>query len=97
MIGTLLHSTRVTPSFAAFTVAVPVTIYLVVLAPLSTRRTGEPAALPLTLLTGALILAAAAATPVFALPVSTVIMVVLVALLLAYHLIAAHRATRQPE
>jgi len=97
VIGTLLHSTRVTPPFAAFTVAVPVTIYLVVLAPLSTRRSGEPAALPLTLLTGALILAAAAATPVFALPVSTVIMVVLVALLLAYHLIAAHRATRQPE
>jgi hypothetical protein len=41
-------------------------------------------------------LAAAAATPILTLPFSIVIMVVLVALLLAYHLTAAHRATRQP-
>jgi low temperature requirement protein LtrA len=93
VIGTLTHSTRVTPAFAAFTVAVPVAIYLVVLALLSTRRGGEPAALRLTLLTAALILAAAAATPALTLPLSIVIMVVLVALLLAYHLTAAHRTT----
>jgi low temperature requirement protein LtrA len=96
VIGTLTHGTRVTPSFAAFTVAIPVTIYIVVLAQLSTRGSGEPAARQLTLLTGALILAAAAATPILTLPFSIVIMVVLVALLLAYHLTAAHRATRQP-
>jgi low temperature requirement protein LtrA len=95
-IGTLTHGTRVTPSFAAFTVAIPVTIYIVVLAPLSTRRSGEPAALRLTLLTAALILVAAAATPVLTLPVSIVIMVVLVALLLAYRLTVAHRAAGQP-
>ena len=96
VIGTLTHSTRVTPSFAAFTVAIPVTIYIVVLAQLSTRGSGEASARQLTLLTGALILAAAAATPILTLPFSIVIMVVLVDLLLAYHLTAAHRATRQP-
>jgi low temperature requirement protein LtrA len=97
VIGTLLHSSRVTPAFAAVTVAIPVTIYIAVLALLSTRRGGEPAALWLTLLTSALILTAAAATPALTLPFSIVIMAVLVALLLAYRLTAAHQATRQPE
>jgi low temperature requirement protein LtrA len=95
-IGTLLHDTRVTPAFAAFAVAIPVAIYIVVLALLGTRG-GEPVALGLTLVTAALLLAAAAATPVVTLPASTVIMMVLVALLLAYHLAAAHRADRQPD
>jgi hypothetical protein len=97
VIGTLLHSSRVTPAFAAVTVAIPVTIYIVVLALLSTRRGGEPTVLWLTLLTSALILTAAAATPALTLPFSIVIMAVLVALLLAYRLTAAHQATRQPE
>jgi low temperature requirement protein LtrA len=96
VIGTLTHGTRVTPAFAAFTVAIPVTIFIVVLAPLGTRRSGEPADLWLTLLTGVLVLAAAAATPALTLPLSIVIMAVLVALLLACHLAAAHRASRQP-
>ena len=95
-IGTLTHSTRVSPSFAAFTVAIPVTVYLAVLGLLSTRNGGDLAALWLTLLTAAVILAAAAATPALTLPLSTVLMVVLVALLLAYHLAAAHRAAPQP-
>jgi hypothetical protein len=95
VIGTLTHSTHVTPVFAAFTVAIPVAVYIVVLALLATRTGGEPAALQLTLLTAALIMAAAA-TPILTLPLSTVIMVVLVALLLAYHLTAAHRASGQP-
>jgi low temperature requirement protein LtrA len=95
-IGTLTHSTRVTPAFAAFAVAIPVTIYLLVLALISTRRSGEPASLGLTVLTAALILAAAAAPPILTLPLSIVIMVALVALLLTYHLTAAHRASRQP-
>jgi len=96
VIGTLLHSTRVTPVFAAFSVAIPVTIYIVVLALLGTRSSGEPAALWPTLLTSALIMATAAATPALTLPFSIVTMVVLVALLLAYRLTAAHRATPQP-
>jgi low temperature requirement protein LtrA len=91
-IGTLVHDTSVSPAFAAFTVAIPVTVYLVVLVLISTRA-GEPAAVGLTFLTAALILAAALATPALTLPGSIVIMVVLVALLLAYHLAAAHRAT----
>jgi len=78
-------------------VAIPVTIYIVVLALLGTRRGGEPAALWPTLLTGALVLAAAAAAPALTLPVSIVVMVVLVTLLLAYRLTAAHLATSQPE
>jgi len=96
VIGTLTHSTRITPTFAALTVAIPVAVYIVVLAPLSTRTRGEPAAFQLTLLTAALVLAAAAATPILTLPLSIVIMAVLVALLLAYHLTAAHRAARRP-
>jgi len=97
VIGTLLHDTRLSPAFAALTVAIPVTIYIVVLALLATRTGGEPAALWPTLLTGALVLAAAAAAPALTLPVSIVVMVVLVTLLLVYRLTAAHRATRQPE
>jgi hypothetical protein len=97
VIGTLIHSTHVSPAFAAFTVAIPVTIYVVVLALLGSREDGEPAAPRLKLLISALVLAAAAATPALTLPFSIVIMVVLAALLLAYHLTAAHRATPQPE
>jgi low temperature requirement protein LtrA len=94
-VGTLAHSTQVTPRFAAFTVAIPVAIFIVVLALLSTRMSGEPAAAGLTLLTAALVLAAAAAASALTLPLSIVIMVLLVALLLARHLIAAHQAVRQ--
>lgn len=91
-IGTFIHSTRVTPTFAAFAVAIPVAVYLVVLVLLSTRGR-EPAAVWLTILTAALILAAAAATAALPLQASTVIMVALVILLLVYHLTAAPRAT----
>jgi len=90
-IGTLDHEAAVSPSFAAFCLATPVVIFIVVLGLLNIR--GSDIAAPgLTLLTAALVLAAAAATPVLTLPVSTVLMVVLVVLLLAYHLTAAHRA-----
>jgi hypothetical protein len=88
-VGTLDHSARVIPLSAAFTVAIPVTTFIVVPGLLNTRASTEPAGTGLTLLTAALILAAAAATPVLTLPFSIVIMVVLVALLLAYHLNAA--------
>jgi len=93
-IATLLHDTRVTPGFAAFAVAIPVAMYIVVLALLGTHG-DEPATLGLTLLTAVLLLAAAAAANALTLQASIVIMVVLVVLLLAYHLIAAHRAARQ--
>jgi low temperature requirement protein LtrA len=83
---TLAHGTHITPTFAAFTVAIPVATYLVVLALLRFNRKVKPAALPLTLLTAFLILAAATATPLFTLPATTVIVVVLTTLLLAYHL-----------
>jgi hypothetical protein len=53
-----------------------------------------PAGIRLTLLAAAMILATAAVAPILTLPASIVIMVVLVALLLAYCLAAAHRATR---
>jgi len=95
VIGTLIHSTHVSPAFAAFTVAIPVTIYIVVLALLRTRRSGGLAALQVTLLTATLILAAAAAAPALTLPLSIMVMVVLVALLLVYNLTAAHRAARR--
>jgi low temperature requirement protein LtrA len=95
VIGTLIHSTHVSRAFAAFAVAIPVTIYIVVLALLGTRAGRERAALWPTLLISALVLVTAAATPALSLPFSIVLMTVLVALLLAYRLTAAHRATRQ--
>ena len=90
-VGSLDHTARVTPLFAAFTVAIPLTTFMVVLGLLN--RTSVPAGIRLTLLAAALILATAAAAPILTLPASIVIMVVLVALLLAYYLTAAHRAT----
>jgi len=39
---TLIHGTRVTPAFAALTVTVPVTAYIVVLALLRTREAATP-------------------------------------------------------
>jgi low temperature requirement protein LtrA len=92
-VGTLDHEARVTPIYAAFTVAIPLTTFMVVLGLLN-NRTSVPAGFRLTLLAAALILATAAVTPILTLPASIVIMVVLVALLLAYYLTAAHRATR---
>lgn len=96
VIGELTHGTRVTPAFAAFTVAIPVTIFLVVHGLLSTRMPGQLATLGLTLLTAALTLVTAAATSFLTLLASMVIMVVLLALLLAYQVTTEHQATRQP-
>ena len=93
-VGSLDHTARVTPLFAAFTVAIPVTTFIVVVGLLNHRTSGVPAGTRLSLLVAALILVTAAATPVLTLPSSIVIMVVLVALLLAYYLTAAHRAAR---
>jgi low temperature requirement protein LtrA len=96
VIGTLTHSTRVDPAFAAFTVTIPVTIFLVVHGLLETRTDCHRATLGLTLLTAALTLAAASAAPFLTLLASIVIMVLLLALLLAYQVAMAHQAARQP-
>jgi low temperature requirement protein LtrA len=90
-IGTLTHSSRVSPAFAAFAVAIPVVIYILVLALLGIRGSGQLTALLPSLLTAALVLVAAVAAPVVTLPVAIVIMAALAVLLLAYHLIAARR------
>lgn len=96
VVDTLSHSARVTPLFAAFTVAIPVAVFLAVLGVLTTRMSGEATAAGVILLTVVLVLAAAAATRMLSLPFSIVIMTVLVALLVAYHLTAAHQSTRPP-
>jgi hypothetical protein len=95
-VATLAHTTRVSPAFAAFTVAIPVAVYSVMLGLLTGRGRGDRAALWLVLLSAALTLATAAATPVLTLPVSIVIMAALGVLLLAYHLAAAPQAARRP-
>ena len=86
VVDTLSDTAHVTPLFAAFTVAIPVAVFLVVLGLLNTRMSSEPTATGLTLLTAVLVLAAAAATRMLPLPVSIVIMMMLVVLLLVYHL-----------
>jgi low temperature requirement protein LtrA len=91
----LTHGAHVTQVFAAFAIAIPVAVYIVVLALLTRGEAPRPAALWLTFLTAALVLAVAAATPLVTLPVVTGIMVVLVTLLLAYYLTKA-RPTLAP-
>ena len=71
--------------------AIPVVTYILVLALLGTRGSGQLTALLPSLLTVALVLVAAAAAPVVTLPASIVIMAVLAVLLLAYHLTTAQR------
>jgi low temperature requirement protein LtrA len=80
--ATLAHSTAISPTFAAFTIAIPVAIFIIVLSVINTRISDESAVFGLGLLTAALVLATAAATPILTLPLDTVIMVVLAALLL---------------
>jgi low temperature requirement protein LtrA len=91
VVDTLTHADHVGSVFAAFTVAIPVAVFLVVLGLLNTRMTDQPTAIGPILLTAVPVLAAAATTRIVTLPLSIVIMMVLVALLLAYHLAAAHR------
>jgi low temperature requirement protein LtrA len=86
VVDTLSSTAHVSPLFAAFTVAIPVAVFLIVLGLLNTRMSSEPTATALTLLTAVLVLVTAAASRVLPLPLSIVIMTVLVALLLAYHI-----------
>jgi low temperature requirement protein LtrA len=92
-VGALAHSNHVSAVFAAFAVAIPSVVFIVVYGLLSTH--GWSADDGLTVLTAALILAAAAAAGVLTLPVSLVIMVALASLLLTYHLVRAARGAAQ--
>jgi low temperature requirement protein LtrA len=92
-VGALAHSNHVSPVFAAFAVAIPSAVFIAVYGLLSTH--GWSADDGRTVLTAALILAAAAAAGVLTLPVSLVIMVALASLLLTYHLVRAARGAAQ--
>jgi low temperature requirement protein LtrA len=81
----LTHGARITPALAAFSIALPVATFMVVLALLTARRAPDPAAVRLSLFTALLVVGAAAATPLVTLPAAAVIMVVLVAVPLAYY------------
>ena len=94
VIGTVRHETPVPPVFAAFTVAPPAAIFLIVLGMLTPGTTrGGPISTGLIAITAIFVLLAALTADVITLPVTVLIIAVLVALLLAYHLAAAHRAS----
>jgi low temperature requirement protein LtrA len=93
-VGALSHAGHIGPVFAAFTVAIPVAAYLLVLGALDARLSSEPVTPGVVLLSAVLVLAAAAATRVLPLPASIVIMMASVAVMVAYHLLITDR--RQP-
>ena len=82
----LTHGTRVTQDSAAFAVAIPVAVYVLVLALLDASDAAKVGIPWLSLLISALLLGAAGATPLITLPAATVTMVVLVVGLLVYYL-----------
>jgi hypothetical protein len=82
--------------FAAFSVAIPVATYIIILSVLAAPRDARPTAPLLTFLAAVLMLAAAAATPVLTLPVDAMIMVVIMALLLAYYLAKGRHLIPRP-
>ena len=92
VIDTLGHSAHVTPVFAALTVAIPVAVYLVVVGLLNTRSDQHmPTRMIPVLATALLVLLVALSARVVALPMIMLAMALLVALLLTYHLVLAHR------
>lgn len=92
VIGTVRHETPVSPVFAAFTVALPAAIFLIVLGMLTPGTTrGGPISTGLIAITAIFVLLAALTADVITLSVTVLIIAMLVALLLAYHLAAAHR------
>ncbi|MGH3094539.1 MAG: low temperature requirement protein A [Streptosporangiales bacterium] len=93
VIEALSHGAAKAPVFAAFTVAIPVAVYLLVLGLLTAPTRGETrAGAVLIAVTAVLVLLAAAGAQLLTLPVTVLVIAALVALLLAYHLTAAHRA-----
>jgi low temperature requirement protein LtrA len=80
---------HVSAEVAAFSVAIPVTVFIVVVGLINT---GQGDSLIGVAGVAVLVLAAAGASSVVGVPASIVAMVIVVALLLAYHLRASHRA-----
>jgi low temperature requirement protein LtrA len=97
VVDVLTHPEHVGAVFAAFTVAVPVALFLVVLGLLTTRLSSEPTATGLVMLIAVLVLATAAAAGMLPLPLAIVIMMLLVAVLVAYHVLPARRPERKPS
>jgi len=92
----LTHGAHVTPRFAAYSVAIPVAVYIVALAFLSRDQAPRATAPGIGVLTAVLVVAAAAATPLVTLPAVAVIIVVLVTFLLIYYLARDRTPLRQP-
>ena len=93
VVDTLTPGSAITPRFAAFTVAIPVAVFLIALGLLNARSSPrQPVTTPLVLLTALLVLLTAL---LVTLRLTVIIMALLVALLLAYHLSAAHKMFRR--
>jgi low temperature requirement protein LtrA len=96
VVDTLAHSSHVTPMFAAFTVAVPVAVFLVVLALLNARMSrNQPVATHLVIVAALLVLLSALGTSFVPLPLTVMIMALLVTLLLVYHVADMHKVVRR--
>jgi low temperature requirement protein LtrA len=98
VIDTIVHTSHVGPTFAAFTVAVPLAVFLVVLGLLNSlvdRRT--PTNLGLILCTAVLVLLTPVATGVLTLPGAILVLAALLAGLLTFHLVAMHQAADVPN
>lgn len=87
VVDTLEGTSRVSPVFAAFTVAIPVALFLIVYGLLMTQRNQPFSSISVVLATALLILFTALAASIITLPVSVLLIALLVTLLLAYHLI----------
>jgi low temperature requirement protein LtrA len=95
VIDTIAHKSHVGPVFAAFSVAVPLAVFLAVLGLLSTRVDRRvPTNLPFVLLAAGLVLLTPLAASTITLPVTILVMAALLAGLLAYHLAHAPQAPR---
>jgi low temperature requirement protein LtrA len=93
VVDTLTPGSAITPLFAAFTVAIPVALFLIALGLLNPRSSPrQPVTTPLVLVTALLVLLTALSARLVALPLTVIIMALLVDLLLAYHLSATHKA-----
>lgn len=96
VVDTLTPGSAIAPLFAAFTVAIPVAVFLIALGLLNARSSPrQPVGTPLVLVTALLVLLTALSARLVALPVTVVIMALLVALLLVYHVSATHRMLRR--
>jgi low temperature requirement protein LtrA len=96
VVDTLTPGSAIAPRFAAFTVAIPVAVFLIALGLLNVRSSpGQPVATPLVLVTALLVLLTALSARQVGLPLTVIIMALLVALLLAYHLSAANKMLRR--